>query len=743
MTRIRTLAAFFLLLRAAAGEEADLAARLAPDPAIARMGELPNGMRYWIRPHDRPPGKAGLYFHVGTGSLNEEEDQRGLAHFLEHLAFNGSEHFPPGSVVPFFEGLGLRFGQHQNAFTSFDQTTYILSLPDAKKETLEKALLFFSDVAFRLSLSPEEIEKERAVILEEARARKGAEQRMREKLLPAFAPGSLLARRIPIGTEEVVSNAKRDTFLAYYRKWYRPDRCALLVCGEIDPAVVEPMVKAAFGDWKRPEEPARPADPGIRPFDKLRAAVITDPEAAGARVSADAVRPLRSVATIGDFRALLVDRLGTWIVKRRLDRLAQRGDAPYESAGIDVEPYLNCCLAASAEVRGAPERWEPMLRALLRELRRVHVHGFLDEELAEAKRALLSAAEQAARAEPTLDASRLLGRMNQSFATGQVPTSAEQGRGLAERLLPGIGRAEAEAAFRASFPCDPCLVALAMPEGAGQPPPAEERVLEIVRAALAEEVPAEEKRAAARPPLDEPPTPGEVKEQSEDGDTGILSATLANGVRVHLRSMDFRKRTVLVNVKLIGGDLEETAQNRGITYAAAVAFQEGRAATRGRPSGEISDFLSGKKTSVAGGVDKGGLLLSLRGDPLDVEEGFRLLHALLKEPRVEAAALDAWRTQIRRFVAMVGTEVAAQVSLKVDALLSGDDVRLKMLKAADIDRVTVESAQAWLDRLVRTCPIEASIVGDLPRHEALRLARTYLGSLPPRPLRRPDLDELR
>jgi len=199
------------------GQVQDLNAPLPTDPKI-KVLELPNGLTCWVRPHNRPPGKVSLWLHVDSGSVNEENNQRGLAHFLEHMAFDGTEHFPPGTLVKYFESMGMRYGSHQNAFTSFSQTTYTLTLPNTKEETVDKGLLCLSDYAFRMSLLPEEVEKERKVVLEESRARKGARQRMMDKLLPILLPGSLVAERLPIGKEEVIQSAPREELLSYYQK---------------------------------------------------------------------------------------------------------------------------------------------------------------------------------------------------------------------------------------------------------------------------------------------------------------------------------------------------------------------------------------------------------------------------------------------------------------------------------------------------------------------------------------------
>ncbi|MHC4817221.1 MAG: M16 family metallopeptidase [Planctomycetota bacterium] len=230
----RALLTFLLLSSALLAQEIDASQRLPVDPGIDRIATLPNGLEYWIRANRTPPGKVSLILHIQSGSLNESDEQRGIAHFLEHMAFNGSANFAPGEMVKSFEAIGMRFGQHQNAFTSFDQTTYMMRLPDTKKETLRNVLLYFGDVAYRLSLLPDELDQERGVILEEARSRKSVGQRLRDKSIPLIVPGSRVAERMPIGIESVITGAPREQFVSYYRSWYRPGNAVMLVCGDID-----------------------------------------------------------------------------------------------------------------------------------------------------------------------------------------------------------------------------------------------------------------------------------------------------------------------------------------------------------------------------------------------------------------------------------------------------------------------------------------------------------------------------
>ena len=279
-----------------AAEEAE--ALLPVDPAL-HIGTLENGVTYWVRSHTTPPGKITLWMHVGTGSLNEADGQEGLAHYLEHMAFKGTEHFPPGELIAYFESIGLRFGQHQNAFTGFDQTTYTLSLPDTRPETLDKGLMYFADIAFRMRLAADDVDKERSVILEEKRARKGVQQRLTEKLLPELLPGSRIAQRLPIGLEETITHLQRGDFVAYYNSWYHPAKVTILAVGDAPVDTIVAAITKHFAPWKRDQAAPADKDAGIHPYDAPRTLVVTDPDADPSQLlrAADGSEPQGIVGT--------------------------------------------------------------------------------------------------------------------------------------------------------------------------------------------------------------------------------------------------------------------------------------------------------------------------------------------------------------------------------------------------------------------------------------------------------------
>lgn len=725
---------------AARAGEVDLDAPLAVDPNV-RMVELPNGLHCWIRAHGTPPDRVGIWLHVSSGSTNEEEDQRGLAHFLEHVAFRGSENFPPGELIKYFESIGLTFGQHQNAFTGFDQTTYTLTLPDTEEAALRKGLLCMADFAFRLSLLPEEMEKERAVVLEEFRARKGPGQRMMEKLLPVLVPGSRVAERLPIGKEEVIENSRQEHLRDYYGTWYRPDNAVLLIVGDVDPALIEGVAAQAFGGWQPVPDPQQNADAGVVPYAETRAAVITDPELTVADVSAVSVRPLEKLLTVGDFRRRLVDSLGMWIVNRRLAEMVQKGTAPFQGASLRKRPLWNVCTYVEANAVGQPDRWEAMLSSVLTEVKRAREHGFLDQEFEDAKKARLAAAERAARTEPTRDARAFLSYMNSCVSRDRKPISEAQRLELTEALIETVTLDEVWGAFRRNFDAEARLLLVTMPEKEGLAVPPEQELLSAAERAEATEVEARVTRERPESLLEEEPTPGVVVEQEEDPDLEILSVTLDNGVRAHLRQMDYKKDQVLVRITLAGGAIRERADDRGVTDVAALALS--RPASHTLSSTDIRDLMTGKKVSVGGGAGSDTLVINISGSPEDLEEGFRLAHLLLIEPLVEAPALKVWKEQMEQAIERRRTSVEEHLWEKADALLSGDDARLKFPTQEQVDRLALEQGQAWLDGIVRSAPIEVAVVGDIERERALELTLKYLGSLPERPRLDSALDELR
>ncbi|MDA0838472.1 MAG: insulinase family protein [Planctomycetota bacterium] len=729
-----------ILTSIASGQQLVPNAPLPVDPAI-KVVKLDNGFTCMIRSHNRPPGKIGMWLHISSGSINEEDNQLGLAHFLEHLAFNGSKHFPPGRLVKYFESLGLRFGQHQNAFTSFNETTYTLDLPDTEEETLDKGLLCLSDYAYRMSLLPEEVDKERKVILEELRARLSASSRMLDKLLPILLPGSRVAQRLPIGKEEILNSADSALIKSYYDKWYHPGNATLIVVGDLAPEQIEKLLPKHFGEWKKSTDKVEDADPGISMYAKTNAAILTDPEKTDAEVSVISIRPVEFTLTTDDFRRNLVENLGSWIFNRRMGNLVREGKAPFQNASAYKFPFLNVCSYIQAEASGEPAKSEAMLTSLLIELKRAREHGFLNQELEDGKKSLLSAADQQAKTEATQDARDFLSDMNSSIERGRMSMSAKQKLDFMGALLPTIRLAEVSETFKSNFDSTNRLVLVTLPEKKGIEIPSEDAVLAL--AGKAEQTKVDPLQELDRPSalLTTIPEPGKIVETEEEPELKILSTTLSNGVRLHLREMDFRKNQVIAHITIAGGTIKETAKTRGFTQAAGLALSQ--PASQHLSSTQIRDLMTGKKVSVSGGAGEDLLTLTVQGSPEDLEHGFQLAHLLLTSPKIEQAALDRWKKQMEQSIQEQKTSVESQLWQRIAQLLSNNDPRADYLTLEEVNAIDLGEAQKWLDDIVATGPIEASIVGDIKRGEALALAMRYLGSLPARPREDKSLEALR
>ncbi len=720
----------------------DLKTPLPVDPAI-HIGTLDNGLSYWIRNHATPPGKISFWLHVDSGSVNEADGQEGIAHFLEHLAFNGTTHFPPGELVKFFESIGLRFGQHQNAFTGFNQTTYTLTLPNTEPDIIDKGLLYLSDVAFGMLLTPEEIDKERNVILEENRARKGARQRLMEQILPELLPGSRVARRLPIGLESTIAKVQRDDFKAYYDKWYHPGNITLLAVGDAPVKTIEAAIVKHFGKWQRSEPPPSDLPYGVTPYTASRAVVLTDPELTTASVETLAIGPRRTMATVGDYRERMVGRLGTWIVNRRLQQLVQEGRAPFQSARVSVSDLFDVATQRSAEADAEPAAWSEALSSLLTEVERARRHGFTPQELENAKTAFLANVEHATQTESTRDARYFLSRMNRALSAEERPRAAAQSLQLQRQLLPDITLQEVAAAFATAFAPGPKAALVTLPERDDVAVPSRDEVLALVEAAVAKEVEPWQGAERLSTLMAQAPKPGTIAERSHDDVLDITNLTFDNNVRVHYRFMDFKKDSVMVTITLAGGKIRETEANRGITSVAIQPLI--KPATSRFSSTALRDYMTGKKVSVSANHTADTVQIAVSGTPEALEDGLQLAHLLLREATIEPASVELWKQQQLQALEAHRTQVGALTREAGMLLLSGDDPRMRTLTPEQVKARAqhISQAQAWLDHLVQTAPIEVAIVGDMPEDRALSLMATYLGSLPKRGRTDPSLTPLR
>ena len=400
---------------------------LKPDPSVT-FGTLDNGLRYAIMPNSEPPNRISMRLFVDAGSLMENEEQQGLAHFIEHMAFNGTKNFPAGEMVEYFQRLGMSFGGDTNAHTSFKETVYKLELPKPELDMVDQGMLLFRDYADGMLMSQEEIEKERGVILSELITRDSAEWRTQKEAYKFALPDSLISKRFPIGTKEVIKGAGRTQFISYYKKWYTPDRMAIIVVGDVESDKIVEVIKKHFSSIKAPKVPLN--DPELGSITTGRGIITKthyEKEASETSVSIEVVKPHSwepddSSKNIKNLNLMIANS----IINNRISEITKKEGALITGGGSYAQEFMNFAKFASIYVTCEPDKWEGALSVAEQEIRRVISHGFNDAEFKEVKANLLNAYEQANRSSGSRKSRSLADSLTRSISMGRVFSSPKQ-----------------------------------------------------------------------------------------------------------------------------------------------------------------------------------------------------------------------------------------------------------------------------------------------------------------------------
>jgi len=405
---------------------AHLASDLPVDTAIT-YGELSNGLRYAVRQNDTPTKTATLLMRIDTGSLNETEETRGLAHFLEHMAFNGSENIPEGEMTKRLERFGLAFGADTNASTSFDETTYQLELPDVTEEMLNETLGIMRETAERLTLAPEAIEKERGVIQAERRARSNPAFKAFLDQLDFYAGHTILPDRLPIGTEETINSVTPEQFRDFYKRYYRPEKTFITLVGDLEPAFALEKIEEFFGDWENPADSASglSVEVGSAPIQEPRARVYSDPEIQTS-VSLSVMKPYEAeMDTVANRKDGLIEGMGNRILNRRLGKMARTETSAFISAGVGRSNFFDVAEISSLSVSAQPENWDAALAQGEQALRQALEFGFSQAELDEQIANIENSLEVSVQTSPTRRTPRLARQIMGAFSNESVVTTPE------------------------------------------------------------------------------------------------------------------------------------------------------------------------------------------------------------------------------------------------------------------------------------------------------------------------------
>lgn len=712
----------------------DLEADLPFRPEI-RSGRLENGLAFYALEHPHPEDTVVIRLVVDAGSILETDSQAGLAHFVEHMAFNGTEKYGETELVAYLESLGIRFGPDVNASTGFDETIYKLELPADDPDALATGFDVMRQWAGEITFAPEAIDRERGVITEEWRGSRGASMRILETHIPVLLQDSRYAERLPIGELEVIQNAPRREFVDFYRRWYRPDNMAMIAVGDLPADRLERLIRETMDDLPRPATNLDRPYYFVPEQGGIRVSVATDTEASRSTVSLYALHPPYPAQTIGDYRDLLVRALFVSVINERVRDAARAPDAPITAGGAGFTRFLRGTEIAVSSAVVRNDRVLEAFRFLATEMERARRHGVLEDELDRARRRLLQGIDDARTNFGSRPAASLADELVRHWTEGESVPGIEFEARMYEALLPGITADEVSGVAEAFAP-ENDLVLLAslqidadqtLPSGASVPDERDfRRVLSSVRSVAIDPPQSTDDGATL---LRAVPQPGEVTAQEVHQEVDVTEYRLSNGMRVFVKQTDFSEDEVRFSAYSPGG--LALVPDRLVPAARITATVAGESGLGGLDAAGLDRALSG--TSVAFSASIGrvseGMSGSARSGDLDLL--FQMIHAAFVDPRLEETALENVRQQTLQQIRGSLASPQGRYSRRLQELFAGGDRRLEPLAADEVEAVRLADIETvYRDRIADPADFVMVFVGSVAPERIADLAARYLASIP-------------
>lgn len=706
---------------------------VAADPDI-RFGVLPNGMRYAIRKQQVPPGQAAIRMRIDAGSLMESDEQQGLAHFLEHMAFNGSKAVPEGEMIKILERLGLAFGADTNASTNFDETIYKLDLPRTDEETVDTAVMLMREAAGNLTIEAGAVDRERGVVLSEERARDTPAYRVYKERLDFFLKGQRPPTRYPIGKVEVLQKAPASQIADFYHRYYRPERTVLVAVGDFDVDAMEAKIKSKFGDWAPVGPAGAPPSLGEVQPRKTEAKLVVEPGAPLSIQLAWVRPPDRSADSVAKRKRDLVEQLGFSVLNRRLQRLARSAEPPFLGAASFQSNEYDAAELTTLIVSAEPGRWREALWAAEQEQRRAIEYGVrqdeLDREITEYRAGLNAAAAGAATRTP----SRLAGEIIASVGEREVVTSPAQDLALFEATVKGLKAEEVSQALKGAFKGDGPLLFVASPQA-----------IEGGEGALLAALESSRKTAVSEPaapaevnwPYASFGAAGKVAQTTDAPDLDAAFIRFENGVRLTVKPTKFKDDEILVRVNVGEGRLELPKAKQNLSWASAAYIEGGLEKISAE---DMERVLASKVYGAQFGVADEAFVFSGTTRPDDLDVQLQVLAAYVTAP--------GWRPQAFSRLQGAGKTIHDQYEATDSGVLTRDlasllhpgDERWAFPSRDEIASAKLEEFKAQLGQALADGPIEVVIVGDITVEKATEAVARTFGALPARRAERvPDV----
>lgn len=711
-------------------QETDLGRPIPVDPNI-KVGKLDNGFTYYIKQNKKPEQRIEMRLAVNAGSICETDAQQGLAHFCEHMCFNGTKNFPSNKIVDLLEEMGMKFGADLNAYTSFDETVYKLKVPTDKAELIDQGFQIMADWAHQVTMDSVEINKERGVITEEWRLGLGADDRMRQKYFPVIFKNSKYADRLPIGKMEVVKDCPYDTLRSFYRTWYRPDLMAIVVVGDIDPKLAEDKVKEYFGKIPKAVNPRSRLDAAVPDNKEPLISVVTDKEASGFNISVLYKHPVENDITYADYRSHLMKTLYSTMLNNRLEEIGQKPDAPYLFAGVDYGPFIGRTIDAYSLSVGCKEnQMEKSLEVLLTENERVRKFGFAPTELDRAKKTLLAMYESMAKESDKTQSTSYADELVRNFLTKECIPGIQKEFSITKEYLPGITLDEINKLGQ-KWITDENMIGLVMaPEKEGVRVPTASQILDIINSIKNKSITAYKDNVSDAPLLSEQPKGSKVVKRTENKDFGYTELTFENGVRMILKPTDFKNDEILLSAYSPGGtSLYPDKDIMSATLATTIISQSG-----------LGDFdLIGLQKKLSGNTAKlNPYIYDLREgvsgncSPKDLETMLQLNYLYFTKIRKDKNAFDTYISQIKNSIKPMRTVPRVIFSDTLSKIVSKNNPRVIAIPTDEqLDQINLDrTISIFKDRFADASDFTYLMIGNFKIDEVVPMLEKYIGGLP-------------
>ncbi len=707
------------------------ASDLKMDPTV-KFGTLPNGLRYVVRANKEPKNRASLRLLVEAGAVHEKDNQQGLAHFLEHLAFNGSEHYAPGTLIEFFQRMGMNFGGDTNASTWYTRTLYLLELPDTKDATLAEGMKVFGDYASGLLLKPEEIDRERGTILSEKRTRDSVGYRTMRATQQFLLADTVFDKRDVIGPIDVLQKAGREQFADFYNTWYRPELMSVVIVGDIDPDAVVKQLTAAFTPIKaHGPERAQPDFGKVPAFEGVRVFHHYESEAPNTSVSIATVTPYAREPDIAANRLKYLARnLAHAMINRRLSILAKKENAPFTNGSAGAGESYGFYRQTMISLTCRDDQWQAALGVADQELRRALEHGFQKPELAEIVANYRNNLEQSVKTASTRRSDGIADELADSLLEREVWTTPEDDLALYGPALEKVTVEECLAGLREAWSPKHRLV---MVTGNAKIPADEKAVAEITSVyekSRAVAVTAPDAMAESKWAYTNFGAPGKVVKREHIDDLDATLITFENGVRLNLKKTDFEANSIRASVRVGGGRLTEPKDKPGLATYANQTYTEGGL---GKHSvDDLRRILAGKTVGAGFGAGEESFNINGSTNREDLLLELQLIAARISDGGFRPEAARQARKSIDQIYLSFEHTAGGPFTLEVAKLLASGDHRFGLPPKEEMLKRNLDEVKAWLTPELKNGAMEVALVGDLDIDATIDAVAQTLGALPKR-----------